>query len=62
MFDWIVVFFYFIFFSKKDKTAVQCSADVLVSWSKYVAQGGRRGRPQTKTIEISLKSSGFAII
>lgn len=57
---------YYIFFllkrKKKDKTAVQCSADVLVSLSKYVAEGGRRGRPQTKTTEISLKSPGFAII
>ena len=64
MFDWIVLggVFLFIFFLKKDKTAFQCSADVLVSLSKYVAQGGRRGWPQTKTTEISLKSSGYAII
>lgn len=50
MFDGIVIFLCV----KKDKTAVQCSADVLVSLSKYVARWGRRGRPQTKTTEISL--------
>lgn len=38
MFDSIFLAF---FFKEEDKTAVHCSADVLVSLSKYVAQGGR---------------------
>lgn len=34
-------FWLFFFKEEEDKTAVHCSADVLVSLSKYVAQGGR---------------------
>lgn len=58
MFNGIVIFLCV----KKDKTAVQCSADVLVSLSKYVARGGKTGPATNKNYRNFPKSSGFAII